>query len=61
MEHPKIEAGNSTLPHTIFLSGVSGASNLGWAMMARHRPNMATRDDTMAVIKYRHFYYIEST
>ena len=24
-----------------------GASSLGWAIMARHRPNLATRDDTL--------------
>ena len=61
MEHPKIEAGSSTLPHTSFLPGVRGASSLGWAIMAGHRANLATRDDIMTVIIYRHFHYIEST
>ena len=60
IEHPKIVAGSSTLPHTSFMSVVRGASNLGWVMMARHRPNLA-RDDTMTIIKYSHFHYIDST
>ena len=61
MEHPKIEAGSSTLPHTSVLSGVKGASILWWVIMARHRPNLATKDNTTTVIKYRHFHYIDST
>ena len=60
MELPNSVAGSSTLPHTSFMSGVRGASNMVWAMLARHRPNLATRDDTMTIIRYKHFHNIDS-
>ena len=58
-----IEAGSSTLiqPASWLEFEVPVAMDRHRTNLDRHRTNLATRDDIMTVIKYRHFHYIVST